>query len=68
MKLPTPCGRMTVTFGLDKKVRVPVWDEEALKQALSAEREACAQLCDAEASIEGIAQRCAAAIRNRSKE
>lgn len=29
----------------------------------AAERERAAQICDAEASIEGIAQRCAAAIR-----
>lgn len=27
------------------------------------EREACAKVCDAEATIEGIAQKCAAAIR-----
>ena len=32
----------------------------------AAEREACAQLCDVEASVEGIAQRCAAAIRARA--
>ena len=31
----------------------------------AAEREACAEICDAEATIEGIAQRCAAAIRAR---
>ena len=31
----------------------------------AAEREACAQIADAEASIEGIAQRIAAAIRAR---
>jgi hypothetical protein len=29
------------------------------------EREACAKVCDGEATIEGIAQRCAAAIRAR---
>lgn len=29
----------------------------------ASERERCAQICDAEASIEGIAQRCAANIR-----
>lgn len=34
-------------------------------QIRESEREACAQMCDAEASIEGIAQRCAAAIRAR---
>jgi hypothetical protein len=36
--------------------------------AVEAEREACAQECDALASVEGIAQRCAAAIRKRSRE
>jgi len=33
-----------------------------------AEREACAEICDAEATIEGIAQRCAAAIRARGSK
>jgi hypothetical protein len=33
-----------------------------------AEREACAKICDAEATIEGIAQRCAAAIRARGSK
>ena len=32
----------------------------------AAEREACAKVCDEEATIEGIAQRCADAIRARS--
>jgi hypothetical protein len=31
------------------------------------EREACAEVCDGEATIEGIAQRCAAAIRARGQ-
>jgi hypothetical protein len=31
------------------------------------EREACAKVCDGEATIEGIAQRCAAAIRARGQ-
>jgi hypothetical protein len=35
-------------------------------KAIETEREACAQMCDVEASIEGIAQRCAAAIRART--
>lgn len=35
--------------------------------AVTAEREACADICDQHASIEGIAQRCAAEIRARSK-
>lgn len=34
----------------------------------AAEREECVQICDAEATIDGIAQRCAAAIRARGKE
>jgi hypothetical protein len=34
----------------------------------AAEREACAGLCDSEATIEGIAQRCAAAIRARGQD
>lgn len=32
--------------------------------AIEAERERCAQICDGHASIEGIAQRCAADIRS----
>jgi len=34
---------------------------------LAAERKACADICDQHASIEGIAQRCAAEIRARNK-
>ena len=42
---------------------------DSFQQALLLEREACAQIADAEASIEGIAQRIAVAIRARgSKE
>lgn len=41
---------------------------DMIKQAVEAEREACAEICDAEASIEGIAQRCAAAIRARGEK
>ena len=33
----------------------------------AAERAACADICDQHASIEGIAQRCAAEIRARSR-
>ncbi len=33
----------------------------------AAERTACADICDQHASIEGIAQQCAAEIRARSK-
>jgi hypothetical protein len=35
-------------------------------EAIEAEREACAKICDDEATIEGVAQRCADAIRARS--
>jgi hypothetical protein len=38
------------------------------EQARRDEREACAGLCDSEATIEGIAQRCAAAIRARGED
>jgi hypothetical protein len=34
----------------------------------AAEREACADICDQHASIEGIAQRCAAEIRARGNK
>lgn len=34
----------------------------------AAMKERCAQICDAEASIEGIAQRCAAQIRALEEE
>lgn len=39
--------------------------QRKVERAVRAEREACAQIADAEASIEGIAQRVAAAIRAR---
>ena len=38
------------------------------EQARREEREACAEVCDSEATIEGIAQRCAAAIRARGED
>jgi hypothetical protein len=38
-----------------------------MRQQIAAEREACAEVCDSEATIEGIAQRCAAAIRTRGQ-
>jgi hypothetical protein len=34
---------------------------------VESEREVCAKVCDSEATIEGIAQRCAAAIRARGQ-
>jgi hypothetical protein len=44
-----------------------LFSEIAWNAAVRAEREACAQVCDGEATIEGIAQRCAAAIRARGQ-
>ena len=41
--------------------------ETATAQAVISERKACADICDQHASIEGIAQRCAAAIRARGQ-
>jgi hypothetical protein len=38
-----------------------------IKEAVLAEREACAKVCDSEATIEGIAQRCSEAIRARGQ-
>jgi len=37
-----------------------------IAEGLLMEREACADICDQHASVEGIAQRCAAEIRARS--
>ena len=42
--------------------------EKAVAEAVMAEREACADICDQHASIEGIAQRCAAEIRERGNK
>ncbi len=41
--------------------------EREIQLEVEAEREACADICDAHASCEGIAQRCAAAIRARGQ-
>ena len=41
--------------------------ENRVQCAVTAEREACADICDQHASIEGIAQRCAEQIRGRGK-
>jgi hypothetical protein len=40
----------------------------AYDQGVAAEREACAKVCEDEATIEGIAQRCAAEIRKRGEK
>jgi hypothetical protein len=41
--------------------------ERGIKIGMEAEREACADICDQHASVEGIAQRCAEQIRARGK-
>ena len=73
-KLPPSGGTMTVTYGVDRRVKVPMWDEDAMRTyaaaAVRAEREACAQVCEArfmgDMTREDMeARRCAAAIRAR---
>ena len=50
MDLPPPSGRMVVTYGLDRKVKVPVWDEAAIRTAMAKaraeERKRCLDLLD----------------------
>ena len=43
-----------------------VWCDRFADLVAAAEREECAKVCDEEATIEGVAQRCADAIRARS--
>ena len=43
-----------------------VWCDRFADLVAAAEREECAKVCDEEATIEGVAQRCADAIRTRS--
>ena len=31
MPLPPPCGTMTVTYEIDRKVKIPVFNESALR-------------------------------------
>lgn len=49
-KLPPPTGTMTVTYELDRRVKVPMWDEAALRgyaaAAVQEERERCLALLD----------------------
>ena len=74
-KLPPSGGTMTVTYGVDRRVKVPMWDEDAMRTyaaaAVRVEREACAQVCEArfmgDMTREDMeARRCAAAIRERN--
>lgn len=74
--LTTRAVRMTVDdfsingFSIPKDIEVNITEKYEfiyylVKFAQEQEREACAQIADTEASIEGIAQRIAAAIRAR---
>jgi hypothetical protein len=40
---------------------------QRLREAVAAEREECADICDQHSTCEGIAQKCAAAIRARGE-
>ena len=63
--LPLPGLCMDVGTGFRKWYSADQMNAHATAAVL-AEREACALVCDEEASIEGIAQRCANFIRERS--
>lgn len=68
IRMAHEAGDLFVTqFGVASAT--PEWLERFFRAAYAAgaaaEREACAQIADAEASIEGIAQRVAASIRAR---
>lgn len=54
------------TFGFAPSRALRELIDNATAGAKAAEREACARVCEEFYSIEGIAQRCATAIRARS--
>jgi len=59
--------RQLVMEGYDKGVADALKAATAAAQAaVEAERAACADICDQHASVEGIAQQCAAEIRARN--
>jgi hypothetical protein len=61
----------TMDWILELCPEIQAWQAEIIAEhvedRVAAEREACAEICDSEATIEGIAQKCAAAIRARSQ-
>ena len=71
-ELPTPVGMMSVTYGLDRKVKLPVYDEKQMREyaqmEVLAEREACAKVCEEHWRYNGNAMNCADAIRSRGQE
>ena len=66
-------GKAFETPGVEPAFRNGFWTvtseelEAFAALVAAAEREACAKVCDAEATVEGIAQKCAAAIRARGQ-
>ena len=76
-KLPPSGGTMTVTYGVDRRVKVPMWDEDAMRTyaaaAVRAEREECAKVCEQMPELEHgwrvtLPSDCAAAIRARGEQ
>ena len=66
--------RMAQESGIRDSMEYPHMecDEQSLERfailVAAAEREACADICDQHSSVEGIAERCAAAIRARGEK
>lgn len=56
--------RVAQIYQADLQERIKRADLER-QAAVRAEREACAELCDGYANCEGVAQKCAQAIRER---
>lgn len=69
--LPEPAQTSSVIDSTMRRLEVHSYTAAQMQAyaqaAVLAEREECAKLCEAEFSIEGIAQRCAAAIRARGE-
>jgi hypothetical protein len=63
---PEDSQKMVQVLRLDPDGRLERFRKLAYEAGMRAERAACADICDQHASIEGIAQRCAAEIRARN--
>ena len=59
----TKCDDLGGLVPSEVRVSVRAYGDARVAAAVAQERERCAQVCDEHASIEGIAQKCAAAIR-----
>ena len=75
--LPPHEGTMTLTYGMTNKVKVPMFTADQMRayaaQAVAAEREACAKVCEHQMTginpVGDIAREdCAEAIRARGQE